>query len=440
MCPVIFASRVSDISPSLPAAYGYNRFCSYRQVTTCWEMKASKHYQYGAHLLVDPTQTLARVKPFMPAMGITRIANVTGLDRTGIPVVMVCRPNSHSIAVSQGKGFTLDAAKASGLMESIESWHAERIELPLKLGNFDDLSLGHPMINIDRLPAMRDSLYHSKLPILWVEGTNLVDKTSVWLPYETVHTFYAHPAPSGSGCFAQSSNGLASGNHYLEAVSHAICECVERDSTSLWHHKSKQERNDTKLDLNSVDDEICCQLIARLQAANLTVTVWDTTSDSGIPSFDCVLLDPRQALTHPGLGAGCHPCKSIALARALTEAAQVRTTYIAGSRDDLTHREFKPTELKQKNRLLRGMAGSNSGVIDFTSIVDRQFATFEEDVDWMLAQLGNIGIDEVVCVDLSKPAFDIPVVRVVIPGLEGPHDEDDYIPGPRASATVEQAR
>jgi ribosomal protein S12 methylthiotransferase accessory factor len=375
----------------------------------------------------------------MSAMGITRIANVTGLDRTGIPVVMVCRPNSHSIAVSQGKGFTLDAAKASGLMESIESWHAERIELPLKLGSFEDLSPGHPMINIDRLPAMRDSQYHGKLPILWVEGTNLMDQTSVWLPYETVHTFYAHPAPSGSGCFAQSSNGLASGNHYLEAVAHAICECVERDSTSLWNRKTRIERDNAKLDLDSVDDDICRQLIARFQDANLEVTVWDSTSDSGIPSFDCVLLDPQQALTHPGLGAGCHPCKSIALVRALTEAAQVRTTYIAGSRDDLTHQEFKPTELQQKNRLLRRIAGSNKGAIDFGSVVDRQFATFEEDVAWMLAQLGNIGIDQVVCVDLSKPKFDVPVVRVVIPGLEGPHDEDDYIPGPRASASAEQA-
>ena len=90
--------------------------------------------------------------PFMPAMGITRIANVTGLDRIGIPVVMVCRPNSRSIAVSQGKGVTLDAAKASGLMESIEAWHAERIELPLKLAGSSDLSVNHRLIDIERLP------------------------------------------------------------------------------------------------------------------------------------------------------------------------------------------------------------------------------------------------------------------------------------------------
>jgi hypothetical protein len=36
--------------------------------------------------------------------GVTRIANLTGLDGTGIPVVMVCRPNARSSAVFNGKG------------------------------------------------------------------------------------------------------------------------------------------------------------------------------------------------------------------------------------------------------------------------------------------------------------------------------------------------
>lgn len=377
--------------------------------------------------------------PLMPEMGITRIANVTGLDRIGIPVVMVCRPNSYSISVSQGKGITLDAAKASGLMESVETWHAERIELPLRLANFDDFSCRHATIDIDRLPKMRDSLYHGKLPILWIEGRNLISDSPVWLPYETVHTFYARPAPSGSGCFAQSSNGLASGNHYLEALSHAVCECIERDSSCLWYYKSKKDRDKTKLDLDSVDDAVCRELITKLRAADLTVTVWNSASDINIPSFDCLLLDRRTMLSHPGLGSGCHPCKAVALARALTEAAQVRTTYISGARDDLSHREYKPPDLERRNRGLRKIAGSEKGVVDFKSIPDKQFMAFEEDVEWILAQLVNIGIEEVVCVDLSKPELGIPVVRVVIPGLEGPHDEDDYIPGSRVRAIAERA-
>ncbi len=91
----------------------------------------TKGYLCGTHRLVAPEVTLSRLARAMPVMGITRIANVTDLDIVGIPVVMVCRPNSRSLSVSQGKGLDLAAAKASGLMESIESYHAERITLAL---------------------------------------------------------------------------------------------------------------------------------------------------------------------------------------------------------------------------------------------------------------------------------------------------------------------
>src|SRR5580693_9133536 len=72
---------------------------------------------------LPPEETIARVKRFASAFGITRVANLTGLDRTGIPVVMVCRPNARSTAVFHGKGISLAAAKASGLMEALETWH-----------------------------------------------------------------------------------------------------------------------------------------------------------------------------------------------------------------------------------------------------------------------------------------------------------------------------
>ena len=54
-----------------------------------------KRHRRGTHRLVAPEETLARVRPLMPVMGITRIANITGLDCIGIPVTMVCRPNAR---------------------------------------------------------------------------------------------------------------------------------------------------------------------------------------------------------------------------------------------------------------------------------------------------------------------------------------------------------
>ena len=102
-----------------------------------------KAFRAGTHRLVAPAETLGRVRTHMPGMCITRIANVTGLDSIGIPVVVVCRPNSRSLSVSQGKGLDLEAAKASALMESIEGYHAEHIDLPLRVGSYGELRRNH---------------------------------------------------------------------------------------------------------------------------------------------------------------------------------------------------------------------------------------------------------------------------------------------------------
>jgi len=63
--------------------------------------------------------------------------------------------------------------------------------------------------------------------------------------------------------------------------------------------------------------------------------------------------------------------------------------------------------------------------------------TFESDdiaadVRWLVRRLGEAGFGSVVVVDLSKPELDIPVVRAVIPGLEGYSASPEYRPGPRA--------
>jgi ribosomal protein S12 methylthiotransferase accessory factor YcaO len=136
---------------------------------------ARKRYTEGTHRTLAPQLTLKRVMPLLPALGITRIANVTGLDTIGIPVVVVARPNARSLSVAQGKGSTLAAAQASGVMESIEFWHAERIDRPLRLASARDLALNRPLANLDRLPRLSVSNFSPRLPILWIEGRQLHD-------------------------------------------------------------------------------------------------------------------------------------------------------------------------------------------------------------------------------------------------------------------------
>lgn len=394
----------------------------------------------GTHRLVAPRDTLARVRPMMATMGITRLANVTGLDRIGVPVVTACRPNARSLAISQGKGAELDAAMASALMEAAELYHAEHIDLPLRLSSAAALGASSPVADTARLARVAGSRFHPDLAMLWIEGTDLLSGGFRWVPYESVRTDFTLPRPPGSGCFDCSSNGLASGNSIAEATCHAICEVIERDATALWNRLDPDARARTRLDPATVDDDRCIGVLGRLEEADFDVAIWETTSDVAVPSFFCLIEDRRDPTSHHGIGAGTHLSPSIGLLRALTEAVQVRTTYISGARDDL-----QPAEFSQPHRSLRRLAAKRlrQGAApsrDFAEIGDHSTATFSGDRDLLLSRLAAVGIDQAIVVDLSKPHIGIPVVRAVIPGLEAPDDHDAYREGERARRAARAGR
>jgi ribosomal protein S12 methylthiotransferase accessory factor len=401
---------------------------------TATEEVVPKRFRRGTHRAIAPAETLRRVSGFFGQMGITRIANLTGLDRIGIPVVQVCRPNGRSLSVSQGKGLDLDAAKASGVMEAIELHHAEQIEQPLKLGSWRELGASHPMVRVEGLPRTSLSLFHQDQTLLWIEGVDRVSGAPTWVPFETVHMNFTPPLPTGSGCFAAGSNGLASGNHQLEAICHAICELIERDAQTLFRCESEEEREARRVDAETVVDADARTLLDAYERAGVSVSIWDVTSDLGVPVFRCCVADRDMNPFSPSAileGSGCHLVPEIALARALTEAAQARLTLIAGSRDDVgwqrhgAERSRAADEVARANVLRKGMRR-------FPTVPTSALLTFEEDERALLDALRTAGLDQVVAVDLTRSEFGVPVVRVIIPGLETHHGVAGFVPGRRA--------
>jgi len=368
---------------------------------------------------------------------------VTGLDTIGIPVVMVCRPNARSLSASQGKGADLAAAQASGLMESIELFHAEHIALPLLWLSYEDIRYRYRVADPAQLPRAANGHMHPHLPIHWIEGYDLMGHESVWLPYELVHTNYTMAMHRNMAGFLATSNGLASGNHLLEAISHAICEVVERDATTLWRLLPDAARARTRIDLSTVTDPACREVLERYRRAEIAVFAWEITSDVGIPAFMCRIFDqhsnPMRVL---GMSEcmGCHPVREVALLRALTEAAQSRLTYIAGSRDDCFPVLYQ--QLRDPEAIRRHQADLGEGHLlrHFDDGSSWRSDTFTADVQWELERLKAVGITQVIAVDLTKPEFGLPVVRVVIPGLEASSEQSNYVPGARALARMEQSR
>jgi len=400
-----------------------------------------KSFTDGTHRTVSPAETLAKVTPHLAAMGITRVANVTGLDRIGVPVFNAYRPNSRSLAVSQGKGLSEEAAKASAVMEAVEGFHAEEVDLPLYEGSFAQMAKEARIIALEHLAFLSGTTFRPHRPVLWIEGQDLFSGEAVLLPSELVHTDYTLPKQPTAGCFVASTNGLASGNHPLEAILHAIYEVVERDAHTLWEVSPFAARAASRVDLDSITDTACCWVLDRLRAAELSVGVWDMTTDVGLATFHCMITDEREPGGHSGGGAGTHLSRDVALLRALTEAVQVRTNYITGARDDLRHEEYEAKGIALKTDYIKAlMAVDVPEPIRFEAVPTQICDTLEEDLHHTLSRLDAVGVPEVIEVALTKPGFDIPVHRVVIPGLEGPHDHREYAPGRRARRLLRRPR
>jgi ribosomal protein S12 methylthiotransferase accessory factor len=138
-----------------------------------------------------------------------------------------------------------------------------------------------------------------------------------------------------------SSNGLASGNTRSEALVHALYEVIERDATSALGDQPTHER--TYIDPATVTEPYCAALIERITAAGAWLELVQAPSSFGVPAFAAYLWH-EDAAAAMVVGSGAHSDPAVALSRAITEAAQSRLTFIAGSRDDIVTSTYLPAD------------------------------------------------------------------------------------------------
>jgi YcaO-like protein with predicted kinase domain len=403
------------------------------------EEAGDKRYRDGTHRTTDPDTTLQRLRPLVRQMGVTRVGILTGLDVVGIPVAAAYRPNSRTIAVHQGKGPTLAAARVSAIMEAVECFHAESPDLSLRLAMRSELLAHGRAVDPERLPRVTsrssDALPMAAQRLLWAEAQDLLSGGRIWVPYELVSADYSFPQPPGFGVFQATTNGLGAGNTMPEAILHGLCEAIERDATALWHAAREQKPAAPAVEPATVDGGTSGAFLARFAAAGVAVRCWDVTSDIGIPAFLALVAGPDDPEgVEPELGSGCHPHPDVALARALVECAQARLTRISGARDD-----FPPESYDRPARLYRHELATQwlrtPARVDFRHIRNRAGPSLQHDIETVLRCLDQAGFDEAAFVDLSRPDIGLPVTRIIVPGLEGSWEPDGpCMPGPRARA------
>lgn len=392
--------------------------------------RAAKRFFLGTHRTATPEETLARIRPHLRRCGITRLAEVTGLDRIGIHTVLAQRPNSPTLSNSAGKGFSLAAATVSAAMEGIELHHAETLTLPFVECSWNELP-ADGRIPVERLPGTRHGAFQPDRAEHWVWGWDLMAGRPAAAPWTSVAMLGPPGARPGlRNFFAMGTNGLASGNHVLEAVASALYEVIERDAVACWRYAGNALGcRMPRVVLDSVDSPVVQDLVRRFEAAGIRPLLYDVTADTGIPTYMAIVYD--RELRHGGMhrGYGAHLEPAVAMSRALTEAVQSRVVLIAGSRDDHFRRDMLANQFTDSAAQVAALE-AEPAVVDGGRRGNRATPAFEGDIALLLDALRAAGLDQVLVFDLTQPDIGIPVVRVVVPGLEG-YNFDFYTPGLR---------
>jgi YcaO-like protein with predicted kinase domain len=351
-------------------------------------------------------RTLELVPELRARCGITRVGDITRLDRIGIPTFCAIVPAAQAgLSVFNGKGATREAALASAVFEAIERETAASTWLQTRA----------------RRVAGTD----------YLAGYDLLNGRDVPVPLDAVHlrrpTEPSFPVPT--------SNGLASGNTLTEATYHALCELIERHAWSIYQMRCERLprmlRGPDAHDLAFAPavrmpsgDADLDRLVERVTARGLHLRIMYLYEPQLPPVMLASIVEEGSdpPMSHIGLGCSLSPAQ--AAIRAVTEAAQSRLTDIHGARDDALRAEDAPTHATEHTRRLSRVPKNvwfydlPARAIDLASIADLSTNDLAEDLRRILSALAKFGASSATVVDLSPPDLAVKVVRAIVPELE----------------------
>lgn len=360
-------------------------------------------YRSGGNRSTDGVVLLRQLEQRMSSWGVTRLAEISELAPGAFPVFQTTRPNlfAHPDAGqnsgSQGKGRTALQSKISCIMEELESYCAEPKCAPLIRASYRDLAKAHVVLPPKRLTHNHDtSLATAREPLMWTPAYSVEQGCEALVPAEAVFFPFTPGGYVTRSCFPCSTNGLAAGATYLEAAIHGLYEVVERC------YKACYEVGDAVVhavdsDLSVPEGQLALHTIELAAPANLPMVVAHLHIGERIYG-----------------GYGCSANVELSVERATSEALQAYAVDISGSREDLEvkgAREAADVDTDFPRQTLEEYR---------SRVVDREFATLREEFDAAVNWLHRFGFPSIAIANLTRAGIDLPVVKVVVPGLPFP--------------------
>jgi ribosomal protein S12 methylthiotransferase accessory factor len=400
---------------------------------------------------VNPVEkTLEDISEISKKIGLTRIADITYMDKLYIPNYSCVLPGTEDyIWVYSGKGPTKKHAKVSAIMESIERYSSLPTNYYGKFisGTFNKLKQSYNILHPEEVVEPLTFDFHNDMVMDYVEGYDIINQENILIPAALALFRYTPNSPSLNPFAFHHTNGLASGNVFEEAVCHALCEVIERDAISLaqlrasaipfhilnniYHNFQRHGYNinpiskEQFIDDNSIFPDVkisqedfhqVTKLINTFKKFNIRLIIKDITTDIKIPTFNVACVEwISHDYGYLAEGHGTHPDKRIALLRAITEVSQTRAANIQGARDDLRKIHYNDNNTDDKNAW-QFMASEKT--INFSDIITYLNEDILDDINLIIKFFKIVGLKKAIIVNLTNPKIKIPVVRAIVPSLE----------------------
>ncbi len=355
---------------------------------------------------------LRTILPLCRRARITRLGDLTGLDRIGLPVVQSVRPAALSEVTSLGRGLATASAAVGAIMESLERFYAEAIPPErVFLATADELKIAGGLFENLLVPGRRGKWRETTIP--WITGIDVATGRTQPVPLELVHTCYTDPPPAHDGLFIRTTTGLACHMTVVGAFLHGLFECIERDAVAraFATHGFFDRMRISPFGLGDSVDHI----LSVAGKHGISIGLWLAPSPAKVPVVWCQTIEtgpgePILALPTEGYAAG--PSVEAAASSAMLEALSARAGAISGARDDQTREHYRRSTdavvERARQLILGGAFGTPHPAIEVPAISDLRS---------LVDRVTSAGLGPILAVPVGADAeTGVQCIRAILPG------------------------
>jgi ribosomal protein S12 methylthiotransferase accessory factor len=328
----------------------------------------------------------------------------------------------------QQEGLLIASLAGSGLspQRAFEACVGEGIEYLSQFIQADDPIESGPFTDYGEADDVRASGFISEVlsasmidadrSIAWVPASRLPDGAKMWFPADLCYRRqvaeqnFIPPLKLSSGC--------AAGTTVEVATLRALLELIERDAVALWWRGGRRGRS---IASDSEAARAAAELLAQLRQGNTDRKTWllDITTDVEIPAVAAVSTRPDGYGFASGFGARLNLADSARAAIFELCQAELGQHVVAAKRHESGDGALNESD---RRKLRRGTFDTRDCSLLHPETEPDLISTERRDdsdssLQHVLEQLEARGI-AAYAINLTRPQFGVPVVRVLAPGLQ----------------------